>query len=125
VFNFNQALSRENVFIEPFNLMDQLNKNNDFKLSLTEVRSQMNITIDIMLQMPSEYVSLLQDYDILCYEDLSAYKTRLRIFSAQMLTENTINLVISIPNYDVNTFKQRCFQLCFVQKLPEELFDKT
>jgi len=65
----------------------------------------MNITIDIMLQMPPEYVSLLEDFSLMCYEDLSAYKTFIKIFSAKLITQNTINLKISIPNYDVNTFK--------------------
>jgi hypothetical protein len=70
----------------------------------------MNITIDIMLQMPPEYVSLLLDFDIMSYENLSAYKTLIRIFSARMITDNTINLTVSIPNYDVNTFRQRFFE---------------
>lgn len=65
----------------------------------------MNITIDVMLQMPQEYVSLLEDFSIMCYEDLSAYKTLVKIFSANLITSNTMNLLISVPNYDVNTFK--------------------
>jgi hypothetical protein len=65
----------------------------------------MNIAIDIMLQMPPEYVSLLEDFNLMCYEDLSAYKTLIKIFSAKLITQNTMNLKISIPNYDVNTFK--------------------
>jgi hypothetical protein len=55
--------------------------------------------------MPPEYVSLLEDFSIMCYEDLSAYKTLVKIFSAKLITQNTMNLRISIPNYDVNTFK--------------------
>ena len=81
----------------------------------------MNITIDIMLQMPPEYVSLLLDFDIMSYENLSAYKTLIRIFSARMITDNTINLTVSIPNYDVNTFRQRFFEFYFVSKIAEEI----
>lgn len=85
----------------------------------------MNITIDAMLQMPQEYVSLLEDFNIVCYEDLSAYKTLIKIFKANLITSNTINLTISIPNYDVNTFKQRFFEFYFVSKLAEIVSDST
>lgn len=56
----------------------------------------------------------------MCYEDLSAYKAVIRIFGAKLMTENTINLTISVPNYEVNTFKQRFFEFYFVSKVTED-----
>ncbi len=64
---------------DPYEVPYLIDKKNDFKMSLEEVRNQMNITIDFMLQMPEAQKHLLLDYNIRFYEDLSAYKSRIRI----------------------------------------------
>lgn len=78
----------------------------------------MNITIDFMLQMPDNLKHLFQDYNIRMYEDLSAYKSNIRIFSQKMISPFALNLVIAIPQFEANTFKTRKFELCFEEKMP-------
>jgi hypothetical protein len=73
----------------------------------------MNITIDFMLQMPEEHKSLLNDYNLRFYEDLSASMSRIRFERQKMITETTINLVVCIQNFEANTFKGRRFELAF------------
>ena len=78
----------------------------------------MNITIDFMLQMPEEHKSLLQDFNLRFYEDLSASMSRIRFVRQKMITDSIINLVICIQNFEANTFKSRRFELSFEEKLP-------
>ena len=37
-----------------------------------------------------------------------------------MISDNSMNLVISIPNFEANTFKTRRFELSFEEKTSEE-----
>jgi len=82
-------------------------------LSLVEVKSQMNVTIDFMLQLPVSEKSMFQNYRLKIYEDLSAYKSRLRIFHQKMVTDQTINLVIGFPNFEPVSFRNRLFEFHF------------
>jgi hypothetical protein len=72
-----------------------------------------------MLQLPDNLKNLFADYNIRMYEDLSAYKSDIRIFKKTMITESTINLIVAIPHFEANTFKTRKFEVCFEEKLPE------
>jgi hypothetical protein len=64
---------------DPYDVPYSIEKKNDFKMLIVEVRSQMNITIDFMLQLPAEHKSLFENYDLTFYEDLSASMSKIRI----------------------------------------------
>lgn len=72
-----------------------------------------------MLQLPQSEKSMFTNYNLRMYEDLSAYKARIKIVHTKMVTDQTLNMVISVPNFEASSFKMRHFQLCFENKLPE------
>ena len=62
---------------------------------------------------------MLKDYQLRMYEDLSAYKSKIRIIKTKQITNSAFNIIISVPNFEPNSFKSRSFELCFEVPLPE------
>ena len=50
------------------------------------------------------------------YEDLSAFKSRIRIVRQVMVTEGTMNIVMSVPNFESNSFRGRSFEIVFEKR---------
>jgi hypothetical protein len=60
---------------------------NSFTMSLSEVRNQVNITIDFMLKLPASEKSVYYNTNVQVYEDLSAFRTRLKVYECKMVTD--------------------------------------
>ena len=56
-------------------------------MSLVEIRTQVNITIDYMLQLPVSEKDMYANYNLRMYEDLTAYKSRIKIVDTKMITD--------------------------------------
>lgn len=76
----------------------------------------MNITIDFMLQLPQSEKAMLENYELRIYEDLCAFKSRVKIIHQTQLTDQTMNLVVCVPNFESSSFKTRRFEITFVEK---------
>lgn len=63
-------------------------------MSMNEVRTQVNITIDFMVQLPLSEKDMFQNFNLRMYEDLSAYKARIKIVHTKMITDHTMNMII-------------------------------
>ena len=57
--------------------------------------------------------AMLENYQIRVYEDLSAYKARIKVIRTKMITDQTINIVINVPYFESNSLKHRSFEVCF------------
>jgi hypothetical protein len=63
--------------------------------------------------MPDSYKHLLLDYNLRFCEDLSASMSKIRVIKQKMINETTANIVISVPNFEPNSFKARRFEIWF------------
>jgi len=82
-------------------------------MSISEVRNQVNITIDFMLKLPASEKTVFYDTNVQVYEDMSAFRVRLKVQECKMVTDQVINIAVCIPNYEQGSFKGRTFEICF------------
>lgn len=64
---------------------------------------------------------MFSSYDLKIYEDLGISKSKIKILSKKEITDQTLNLIISIPNFESNSFKGRSFEFAFETKKSSEV----
>lgn len=66
-----------------------------------------------MLKLPASEKSVFYDTNVQVYEDMSAFRVRLKVQECKMVTDQVINIAVCIPNYEQGSFKGRTFEICF------------